>query len=110
MPDESTSARTVREGFWPKVKATIGKVPFLDEALAAYYCTRDPAMPAYVRAVLLGALAYFIMPIDAIPDFLAVVGFTDDASILLGALALVRRHVTAGHRAQAKEKVRALAG
>ena len=55
-----------------------------------------------VRAVLLGALAYFIMPFDAMPDFLAGIGFSDDITVLVAAIALVRSHITAAHREAAK--------
>jgi uncharacterized membrane protein YkvA (DUF1232 family) len=56
-----------------------------------------------VRAVLLGALAYFVLPFDAIPDIIAGVGFSDDASVLLIAIATVSAHITPAHRARAKE-------
>ena len=92
----------VARGFWPKVRRTLGHVPFLDEAVAAYYCTRDPATPLYVKAVLFGALAYFVMPTDMIPDFLAGFGYTDDAAVLATALRTVAPAITANHRDQAR--------
>ncbi|MBM3508723.1 MAG: DUF1232 domain-containing protein [Alphaproteobacteria bacterium] len=112
-PDPGKLARdraTVRRGFWPKAKRTLGQVPFLDQALAAYYCAVDRRTPAYVKAILLGAIAYFVMPADVIPDFIAGLGYTDDASVLVAAITAVKRHLTTDHRAraaQALERLRA---
>ena len=76
-----TSA-SVRAGFWVKVKRQAAKLPFAEDLLAAYYCAFDRETPLQVRAVLLGALAYFVLPFDGIPDVLPVLGFTDDAAVL----------------------------
>ena len=96
--DEST----VRQGFWDKVRRTLGLVPFLEEAVAAFYCAIDPKTPNVVRVTLFGALAYFILPFDAVPDFLAALGFTDDLAVLLGALRTVGTHINDEHRAHAR--------
>jgi uncharacterized membrane protein YkvA (DUF1232 family) len=88
---------TVQRGFWRKVRALLGRVPFVEDAVAAYYCAIDPATPRYVQAVLFGALAYFVTPVDAIPDFIAALGYTDDAVLLLAALRAVRAHLTDRH-------------
>jgi uncharacterized membrane protein YkvA (DUF1232 family) len=93
----------VRRGFWDKVRATLGRVGFLEEAVAAYFCATDPRTPKWVKAVLLGALAYFILPFDGVPDFLVALGYTDDLAVLLGALRAVSGHVGEDHRARARE-------
>lgn len=93
---------TVARGFWPKVRRTIGRVPFLDEAIAAYYCATDSKTPRHVQMMLLGALAYFVIPTDMIPDFIAGLGFTDDATILAAVIGTVRSHITSDHRARAR--------
>jgi uncharacterized membrane protein YkvA (DUF1232 family) len=95
--------RRVRGGFWPKVRATIGKVPFVEDAVAAYYCAVDRKTPVWVRATIMGALAYFVMPADMIPDFVAGFGFTDDASVILIVLRSVAGHVKDEHRTRARE-------
>lgn len=95
-------ARAVDEGFWKKVRRTLGRVPFLDEAIAAYYCATDPKTPRHVQVLLLGALAYFVIPTDMIPDFIAGLGFTDDAAVLAAVIGTVRRHITLDHRARAR--------
>jgi uncharacterized membrane protein YkvA (DUF1232 family) len=106
--DGRADADTLAPGFWPKVRRTLGRVPFLDEAIAAYFCAADPDTPSHVRAMLLAALAYFVVPADLIPDFVAGLGFSDDASVLFASLTVVRRHVTAAHRDRATQVVRAL--
>ena len=108
--DPARDAETVGHGFWSKVRRTIGRVPFLADAIAAYYCARDSQTPLYVKAVLLGALSYFIVPTDMIPDFIAGVGYADDASVLTAAIATVRGHITPTHRQQAEETLARLTG
>jgi uncharacterized membrane protein YkvA (DUF1232 family) len=94
--------RIVRARFWWKVRAALGRVPFMEDLVAAYYCATDTATPLRVKAVLTAAIAYFIMPIDAIPDVLAGLGFSDDASVLAAAIAMVGSHITPAHRTAAK--------
>ena len=72
------SAKVAR-GFWRKVRRNLGRVPFVEEAVAAYICATDSNTPLAVKAVLMGALAYFVVPADCIPDFIAGFGYTDDA-------------------------------
>jgi uncharacterized membrane protein YkvA (DUF1232 family) len=93
----------VTSGFWPKLKRVARRVPFVDQLLAAYYCTVDPKTPLQAKAILMGALAYFVLPIDVIPDFIAGFGFTDDATVLYAAIRSVSRYITDDHRAKAKE-------
>jgi uncharacterized membrane protein YkvA (DUF1232 family) len=94
--------RIVRTSFWWKVRSAIGRVPFMEDAIAAYYCAADTATPLRVKAVLTAAIAYFVLPFDAVPDILAGLGFTDDASVLAAALAMVGSHITREHRDAAK--------
>jgi uncharacterized membrane protein YkvA (DUF1232 family) len=87
----------VAKSFWDKLRKTLGRIPFIEDALAAYYCASDKATPLYVRAVLMGALAYFIIPSDVIPDFIVGLGFTDDASVLAAAMAAVHTALKPDH-------------
>ena len=87
----------VNQGFWDKLRKTLGRVPFIEDALAAYYCATDGKTPIYVKAVLMGALAYFIIPYDVIPDFIPGLGFTDDAAILATAISAVRSALRPEH-------------
>ncbi len=99
----------VRERFWDKLRKTLGRIPFIEDAVAAYYCAMDSKTPLYVRAVLMGALAYFIVPSDVIPDFIAGLGFTDDAAVMAAAIgavssALKTEHFDKARAFLAKEK------
>ncbi len=92
----------VESGFWDKVRKTLGRVPFLEDAVAAYYCAIDPTTPFQVKAILLGALAYFVVPTDMVPDFIAVLGYTDDAAVLAAALRMVMPHIKEEHHDKAR--------
>jgi uncharacterized membrane protein YkvA (DUF1232 family) len=93
---------SLRRRFWIKLKQVVGKLPFAEDLLAAYYCAFDRQTPRHVQAALLGAIAYFILPFDFIPDMLPVLGFTDDAAILATAIRLVSAHILPEHREAAR--------
>ena len=95
----------VHEGFWPKIIRSFSYVPFTDRVLATYYCAMDPATPFKVRATLFGALAYFILPFDAIPDFILGLGFTDDMAVIVTAFTMIRNHLTQEHLDRARETI-----
>jgi len=92
---------SVRRNFWAKLKRVAGNVPFVEDLVAAYYCAMDPATPMRVRGMLLAALAYFIMPIDVIPDIVAGLGFADDMALLTAVVGLVSASIKPVHRAAA---------
>jgi uncharacterized membrane protein YkvA (DUF1232 family) len=100
----------VRNGFWPKVRRTAAKIPFSRELLAAWYCARDPRTPATAKAILLGALAYFVLPTDAIPDVLAGIGFTDDAAVIAAVLGMLGANLKDRHRDAAREALERFGG
>jgi uncharacterized membrane protein YkvA (DUF1232 family) len=93
---------SVRRRFWIKLKKLAAGLPFVEDLLAAYYCAFDKETPGHVQVTLLGALAYFILPFDFIPDMLPVLGFTDDAAVLATAIRLVASHITEDHRLAAR--------
>ena len=93
---------SVRRRFWIKFKRVAAKLPFAEDLLAAYYCAFDKQTPRHVQAALLGAIAYFILPFDFIPDVLPVLGFSDDAAVLATAIRLVSSHITPEHREAAR--------
>lgn len=92
----------VRRRFWDKLRANVKRLPFLEHALAAWYCAIDPATPATAKAVLMGALAYFIMPADLVPDWFLAVGFADDAAAIMAALQAVRANLRPEHYDRAR--------
>jgi len=100
--DAARAEDTVRRGFWVKLRRLGASLPFAEDLLAAYYCAFDRDTPLHVKAALVGALAYFVLPFDAIPDMLPVIGFTDDAAVLATAIRLVAAHITPLHRAAAR--------
>lgn len=93
----------VERDFWHKLKATARKIPFIDDVTAVYYCAMDPATPLQVKVILYGALAYFVVPFDLVPDFMALIGFADDAAVLYAAIHAVLPHIKAEHRLRAKD-------
>lgn len=97
------SEEHVRINFWRALKRIARHTPFAHDLAAAFYCARDPATPMKVRMILFGALGYFILPLDAISDFLPLVGFTDDIAVLTLALATVATAIKPEHRQKAEE-------
>ena len=93
----------VRAGFWPKVGRVAARIPFANPMISVYYAARDPETPLAAKGVMMGALAYFVLPLDAIPDILAGIGFTDDAAVITAVIATLGANVRKRHR-EAAEK------
>ncbi|RYE29930.1 MAG: DUF1232 domain-containing protein [Hyphomicrobiales bacterium] len=89
--------------FMARLKRVAKRLPFAEDLLAAWFCARDPATPRRVRMTLLAALGYFVLPIDAIPDIMPLIGFTDDAAVIAAAIAAVAGSITPEHRERAKQ-------
>lgn len=102
-PVTEISGEDFRKKFWKTAKLAARHVPFMDEVVAAYFCAVDKDTPFRTKAILGAALTYFVLPVDAIPDFVLGFGFTDDLAVLTAALAAVSTHVTAEHREAAKK-------
>lgn len=88
--------------FWRKTRQLAAKLPFAEDLVAAYYCAFDHETPLSVKTTLFGALAYFVLPTDIIPDVLPLIGFTDDAAVLATAIKLVSSHMKPVHRDAAR--------
>ena len=93
----------VAHGFFPKLHKVLRRVPVAAELLSAYYCATDPATPTHVRAILLGALAYFVVPADIVPDIVGALGYADDMTILIAAIHHVSGYIKPTHRARARD-------
>ena len=91
----------LRRDFRVKIKRLAAKLPFAEDLLAAYYCAFDRETPRHVQAALIGAIAYFVVPLDVMPDVMPLLGFTDDAAVLATAIRLVASHIRPEHRAAA---------
>lgn len=98
------------EKFWDKARASFQQAGerVLELALQLFFAARDEKTPGWARTVIYGALGYFIVPTDAVPDFLPVTGFMDDLGVLTAALAAVAFSVTEEHRTRARKFVRKL--
>lgn len=106
--DEVDEVRVERR-FWPKLRRSVARIPFADHLLSVWYAARDPETPAGAKGMMLAALAYFIMPVDAIPDVLAGIGFTDDAAVITAVVATLSAHIRSRHRKAAREALARLA-
>lgn len=94
------------ENFGEKLKhfATKAGVKVVYSALKLYLALQSDSTPAWAKTVIMGALGYFILPVDLIPDLMPAVGFTDDLGVIAAALATVASHVTPLVKEQAREK------
>jgi uncharacterized membrane protein YkvA (DUF1232 family) len=101
--DFARDAETVRRRFWATAKRFAAQLPFAEDLLTAYYCAFDRATPLPVKAALVAALAYFVLPYDVVPDMLPVLGFADDAAVLATAIRMVAAHIRPEHRDAARQ-------
>ena len=93
--------------FWDKLKRfalSAGK-EVIEKALWLYYAAQRPETPKWAKTAIYGALAYFISPIDAIPDITPLVGFTDDLGALAAAIAMTSAYINEDVKAKASEKL-----
>ena len=100
---EEDQKKTVRQKLMATARKAARQIPFMEDVVASYYCTLDPATPTKVRATLLAALAYFVLPLDTIPDFIVGIGFGDDAAVLLAAVSMIRSHLRDDHYQAARQ-------
>lgn len=100
------------ENFWKKIVkfALIAGREVIEKALILYYVLQKPDLPVKEKGIVMGALGYLILPLDIAPDFLPVVGFSDDIGALLVAIAVVASHITPAEQQAAKQKVNEIFG
>jgi uncharacterized membrane protein YkvA (DUF1232 family) len=101
--EEGNAETRVKTGFWQALKRVARNVPFAEDLVAAYFCALDPGTPRRVKLVLFGALAYFVLPMDGIPDIIPLFGFGDDMALLAAAITGVASSITDEHRRRARE-------
>ncbi|PDT41017.1 MULTISPECIES: YkvA family protein [Sinorhizobium] len=101
--EQERRERKVRRRFWPTFRRAVRQIPFSRDLVAAYYCAVDPQTPTRTRGVLLAALAYFVLPLDFVPDVLAAVGFSDDVAVLTAAFAAISGQIKETHYHKADE-------
>ncbi len=91
------------KSFWKLLKKVAKKIPFTLQMLEMYYCLTDPKTPLWVKTTIIAPLGYFISPLDAIPDIIPIVGWTDDAGVIMAAYKIIRSHITEEHTIKAKK-------
>ena len=94
-------------GFWEKIKgyAKSAGLEVIEKALFLYYAAQKAETPIWAKTTVYGALAYFISPLDAIPDITPVIGYVDDLGVLASAVAAIGFYVDADVKAQARVKL-----
>lgn len=92
------------DSFWKKLREFAGKagIKVVYIALLLYYMLVDEAVDLKSKMTIGAALGYFILPIDILPDFLPVIGFTDDLSVLMVAVSVVKGNINETHRLKAR--------
>lgn len=96
------------EGFWKKTTqyAKQAGESTITQALKLYYAAKDPDTPTWAKTTIYGALGYFISPIDALPDFTPVLGYTDDLGVMAAAIGIVAAHIKDEHGEQARQTLK----
>jgi len=107
MPEQQSefSESYSEASFWDKVMhfAQVAGVEVIDRAFQLYFAAHGPNTPVWAKATIVGALGYFISPIDAIPDLVPVVGYSDDLGVLVLAAATCAAYITPEVKEQAKK-------
>lgn len=103
---EDEQKKTIRQKLLATVRKAARQIPFAEDVVAGYYCALDPATPAKVRVTALAALAYFVLPLDVVPDLILAVGFADDATVLMAAFAMIRSHMREDHYQAARDALK----
>ena len=91
-----------------KIKETAKKAGLkaIYMALLLYYALDSPTISTVDKAIIYGALGYFICPIDIVPDILPFIGLTDDIAVLAWAFSRVKSNVNDMTREKAKTKLK----
>lgn len=96
------------DDFWSKLKKSAKKIgkEIVIQALTLYYIAMDSDTPIWAKTAIFGALGYFILPIDIIPDFIPILGFMDDLAVLAAAFKAVIAYNKPEHVTAAEEKAK----
>ena len=93
--------------FWSKVSGyakSAGK-EVIEKALFLYYAAQREETPVWAKTTVYGALAYFISPIDAIPDITPVIGYVDDLGVLAAAVSAISAYINSDVKKDARNKI-----
>ena len=100
------------DGLFSKISNTFKKagLKVIYYALILYYVLKDEHTSLKHKGIILGALGYFILPVDLIPDFIPVAGYTDDLAALAACISTIKSNITPRIERQARMKLRELFG
>jgi uncharacterized membrane protein YkvA (DUF1232 family) len=101
---------TLRRRMWRKLLREAASLPFAEQVLTAHYCAFDRNTPLYVKAILVGAIAYFVVPDRFIPKSISLIGLADGAAVLGAAFKAVAFHIRPEHREAARRALMRLRG
>jgi len=104
MENDQFKNEFTNKSFWSKLKKNLSKLSnsSIETALTLYYAFRDDDTPAWAKSVIAGALGYFIFPLDAIPDILPILGYSDDIVVLTAAVTVIGFNIKDRHKQKAK--------
>jgi uncharacterized membrane protein YkvA (DUF1232 family) len=104
---EASPGQFSEQGFWQKIKtfAAFAGKEVVEKALILFFAAQRPETPLWAKTAIYSALAYFILPTDAIPDFIPFTGYADDLGTLMAALGAVTACITPEVKAAAKQTV-----
>ncbi len=106
----ASGEQALRRKFWRKLLREAASLPFVEELLTAHYCAFDRQTPLYVKAILVGAIVYFVVPDHLIPKRIPIIGYADDAAVLAAAFKAVSSHIKPEHREAARRTLARLRG
>jgi uncharacterized membrane protein YkvA (DUF1232 family) len=106
-PDDEYSRQYSDAKYWEKVVgyAKVAGSEVVGKTLQLYYAAQEPDTPKWAKGVIIGALGYFITPIDAIPDMIPAAGYSDDLGVLALAIATVALYITPAVKQKAQAKM-----
>jgi len=106
-PAHSIGTDYSESGFREKLQryARVAGSQVIERALQLYYAAQSPETPTWARTVAYGALAYFVLPTDTIPDIVPLAGYTDDLGVLALAIGTIATRVTPEIKTRAHEKM-----
>lgn len=96
-PEVLDEAHAQSSNVLKKALRLAGKLPFMRQVVAMVYAFRDPNVPIAKKAIIAGAVLYFLSPMDLIPDFIAGIGYADDAAVVIGAFKAVQDIISEEH-------------
>ncbi len=80
-------------------------VKLVYSALLLFYAYSSKETPGWAKKVIIGALAYFVSPIDGIPDLSPFLGFTDDMGVLSYGIVMIACYIDVDIRQKAKDRI-----